>query len=285
MAAAGMELSTKLALPLIFNISSYSLTSTNKRTKCYMPQLFPEARIDQRQAWWNKPYAAMGGHLIPQRALNPPLRLCNRQIYREKSLTYEPRFAQIKGPVYVRGFFQSFLYFPSIINEFGDRLRDFLRSSGGDSLKRESAHSVCIHIRGSDLSRPPFSSVYGLKLSQYRTYILRSLENLNYNGISLIRVFTDDVPLASSVLQPLDLHLEFDTSCYESDFNPLVLMQRMATHHKFIGSRGSTFSWWVARLISGNGGSVSFPHQWSSLPHLTGDDVYLPSWHRTTVDN
>jgi len=122
---------------------------------------------------------------------------------------------------------------------------------------------LAIHLRLGDY-RDIAPQLIPKKESLFRTALL-----LGPNA----RVYSDEPAEARSYFKNYkDGVLDFEDSSDDA-FSTLI---KMASHEKFIGSY-STFSWWVARMITRRGGKVQFPE----LPDRKFSKISVPEdWTR-----
>jgi len=188
-------------------------------------------------------------------------------VLEEKSYRYDRRIEDIAGSCYLRGYFQSWLYFDNCSASlkqafdpvFGasDRAKEFASAMSQDAL--------IVHVRAGDyLKNPKINAVHGVLDADYYH---RAIEAMREKGrASKIYCFSDNMPAALEILKGQD-----DISFVEgfSAADDLFLMSQGKSH--IIAN--STFSYWSAWLAKTSDPYVIAPQAWFSAEELKRTDT------------
>lgn len=198
------------------------------------------------------------------------LRSGSQKIFRESSFMYDERIQNIKGPVRLRGYFQSWKYF----SEFSAEVRYVVNDS---LIVSPQAHNILskidsmnlnvVHIRRGDYTN--LQNYHGLTSINYYKRSRNILSRLEQNPKFI--VFSDDIQMAREIWPEAEMYVSQNE--IPSPFENLLLMSK---GRNFIGSN-SSFSWWASYINSEQGIKI-FPRPWfSSLVNDTRD-LLLPDW-------
>jgi hypothetical protein len=198
-------------------------------------------------------------------------------IFRERTAAYDSRFATLRAPVALVGYWQSSRYFAPI----GATIRDHCRSTGttdGENTRWlkaiEQSDSVCIHVRRGDFlhaaerHRPPAMAYYERAMGQVR----KRIANPRFF------VFSDDWPWVRRHFTAGDLVL---VDCNSPEAAAAELMLMAACRHHIIAN--STLSWWGAWLAARPGQIVIAPDPWFHRGRPT-PDLLPQEWIKISRD-
>lgn len=208
---------------------------------------------------------------ITQRLLPTQL----KKYYLEKEFSYQHRFEQLGSNVYLKGYWQSELYFSSI----KEKIRSVFTLAPAHYIKAATfieelnqMNSVAIHIRKGDYLIPPYSSYYAnIDLNYYNQAI--ALLNSRFTALKLF-VFTDDVNWVKSNLHlnlPYTLVSTIYTNTMYEDFKGM----QSCKYHIIANS---SFSWWTAWLSERTDKVVVAPQKWFNHGPSDTQDLLPKSW-------
>lgn len=269
--AAGRSLSLKIGLPLSLDLRHY-----NRR---------------REHGFALTPYG-LDTTSLPDRDL-PPLprkqpiasalyRLMGRQPrrYHEAHLGFDPAMADISGPAWIDGYFQTERYF----SDFADTIRsDLTPKTSPDPVNakwleeiQNEPRAVSLHVRRGDYVRNErFAAFHG---SCTPTYYERALEHIRgeISAEPIIYAFSDD---PEWVRENLNLNAEVKVVGHNDasrNFEDIRLMS--ACRHHIIAN--SSFSWWGAWLNPRTEKRVVAPARWFAAPQTVNPDIWAEGWTR-----
>lgn len=197
-------------------------------------------------------------------------------VLEEKRFSFDPSVLEVKGNIYLEGYWQSEKYFSAIRNIL---LREFTFKYEQDAKRREIAEqiqkteSVSLHIRRGDYVLNDLTNkVHGLCSIDYYNkavnHIIQKIPNSHFF------IFSDD---------PSWVHENFKTDHpvtivehneASTDSEDLRLMS--FCRHNIIAN--SSFSWWGAWLNAYPGKIVISPKRWFNDPALDAKDIIPEGW-------
>lgn len=181
----------------------------------------------------------------------------------------------LKNPVYIRGFWQTPMYFTGCVEEIRRELsvRDPAVGQNAGLLKElDLENSVSVHVRHGDNANQVASEHGVLPLEYYReaaNKIAQQVDNPRFY------VFSDDPGWAKT-----NLHLPYKTSFvdWNNDKNNFEDMRlQTACKHHIVGN--STFSWWSAWLGKKAGQIIYAPKCYYVGQDISETDYYPPDWN------
>ena len=194
----------------------------------------------------------------------------------ENHFRFDPKVygRSVRGPVSVRGFWQSERYFSDI----EDVIRRELvvhRELSGKNLETANAIrnsvSVCVHVRHGD-NAGPIAERLGVLPAAYYAVAMGAL-NQELRGAHFF-VFSDDISWARQVL-PAHLKTTYvDHNRGDRSHEDLRLMV-FGKHHVIANS---TFGWWGAWLGKKDGQIVYAPRRYYQNIDRPNPDLYPPAW-------
>ncbi len=198
------------------------------------------------------------------------------RILREHNIGFIPEILELKGDVYLEGYWKNEKYFldikETIRKEFTLR-NPFSKTAQGikDSIFVETC-PVSIHVRRGDYVKDAKTAKYhGVCSTEYYrdafAYISLRVP------ISRVFIFSDDIEWSKNNMT-FDFPVTFVSQEGVSDYEELILMSYCK--HNIIAN--STFSWWGAWLNMNEDKIVVAPMRWLAK---TGNDYYEeipPTW-------
>ena len=183
---------------------------------------------------------------------------------------FDPRVLKIGPNKIISGYFQSWKYFESDIEE----IRSFMRENQIMNEKTihilksfETENWTGVHVRRNDYLK--YQSIFGLTSEEYFDRALRIITTLEEP--EKIIVFSDDVELARQVMPKAEMNIS------QSDVpNPAQNLMLMGHAKSFIGSN-STYSWWAAFQLQSDA-TIIFPRPWFANKTIEISDILMPSW-------
>lgn len=205
-------------------------------------------------------------------------------LYKEKCKGFDPNVLNLKGDVYLDGFWQSFKYFcdydrlelfrdlrPMILNK-----DTFMKLA--DKIKL-APNSVAVHIRRGDymLKKNNYNNRFGVLSEQYYSHA-KTIISEEFSSISWF-IFTNDIDWSSSIFKVSD-NTTFISGRGLYDFEELELMS--LCDHQIIAN--STFSWWGAYLNENSEKKVFAPNPWMKDNSLRTSDLIPEEWIQLNSD-
>lgn len=199
---------------------------------------------------------------------------------REASLAYDPRVAQVTGPVWLEGYFQSERYFArhaeTIRAELTPRPAPDPENARWLAEIRDEPRAVSLHIRRGDYVRnPKFAAYHG---SCTPAYYAAALDHVaaRLGAEPVIFAFSDD---PAWVAENLELPAEIRVVGHngpDRNYEDLRLMSA-CRHHI---TANSSFSWWGAWLNPDPAKVVATPDTWFADPSAVNPDIWPEGWAR-----
>jgi len=208
-------------------------------------------------------------------------RLARRLGYRPKGTvgeqvrTFDASILDAPNGSRLRGYFQSWRYFPSVADLIRAEMRQLLEPS--EWFARTSAYLshihpwTAVHIRRGNYVDIPSMGIAKLDYYERALGLLDKLEGRT-NRI----IFSDSPDLVRSTLDRNFLNsVEILESPAEVRPIEILLLMSFADH---MVTANSTFSWWAAWLGERSGRRVICPRPWLDDPGHNDRDLLVPSW-------
>jgi hypothetical protein len=227
--------------------------------------------IEANQEEINQLYSSTTLNRSIQALLPPPF----KHYFREKHFAYQSGFNKLGPNVYLKGYWQSELYFSSIADQVKATftLKPEYYSSVLSLIEEiKTSESVSIHIRKGDYLLHPYSEYYASLESAYYNNALAALQE-NLPHLKLY-VFTDDLKWVKENLAlpiPFTLISGVQTRSMYEDFQAMLSC-------KYHIIANSSFSWWTAWLSAREGKKVIAPKQWFKNGPTDTQDLVPKSW-------
>ncbi len=195
-----------------------------------------------------------------------------------KSYIAEPRFeftdmaAQVKGDVFLDGYWQSERYFSVIQSEIKRDFSTFKQSISPTALpileQIKTINSVCIHVRRGDYLTNPRYVVLGLD------YYHKAIEQLTSQFSDLhFFVFSDDMDWCRANFET-DSNFTFVSDNQRFTLRDEFEMMQSCQHHIIANS---TLSWWAAWLNENHKKVVICPQKWF-FDRTSTQDLLPETW-------
>ena len=205
------------------------------------------------------------------------LRLKRNTHLLENGFAFNSNFFDVKPPIYIDGYWQSYKYFESIEPQL--RQEFSLKSPLSElnlkiSKKISSVNAVSVHVRRGDyVSNKQTNSVHGVCSLDYYRAAIQSIIGRVENPVFFI--FSDDIAWVKDNLAISSGAVYVDHNSGRQSYNDMYLMS-LCQHHIIANS---SFSWWGAWLGSNPNKIVISPKQWFINDTIT-DDLIPKSWVR-----
>ena len=196
--------------------------------------------------------------------------------YTERHPGYDNEIQQLKGSVYLEGFWQSEKYFKPIENIIRKEFVVNTVPAGiNETLlqKIKTVNSVSVHVRRGDyISDPETNKLYGVCSVAYYE---RAMEYVSAKVKDpCFFVFSDDMEWTMANVQSLKHSIEYMGHNQDLPHEDLRLMY--SCKHNILAN--SSFSWWGGWLNNHPGKIVIAPDRWNNIP---GTESIVPdSWIR-----
>lgn len=198
-------------------------------------------------------------------------------IFTQSVFNYTPELEHISGNCYLRGYFQSPLFFAGAEDAVraAFALEGAVSSSARAKAQEIGEGSVALHVRRGDyLAHKGASAFHGtMDYAYYERALALAASKLD---VAKIYIFSDDPDYASAMFA------HNPKACFvrgESEYDDMHLMSKARAH--IIAN--STFSWWSAWLDPRPDALVIAPNAWFSEQAMASNDtrdIYPPGWLR-----
>ena len=256
--AAGLNLSKKTSSPLILDISLVGIGGSN-HGKTLINFNLGNVKVKDR-------VTKISGFTFLKRldnkiALSIPfydyIRNNKSNVYTAREIGFEPAFAALEKPMYLKGYFQSYKYLENITSELFEMFKISNPSNWFESKLSllEELNPTIIHIRRGDYLK--LQDDFGLLPLRYYLDAISRLDDYERN--KPIWIFSDSPEIVTSEIANSDLaNAEVMFSPPEVTVNEILYLM---SRGKRIVISNSTFSWWAA-YFSQNGTKVFAPEFW-----------------------
>lgn len=261
--AAGRSLALANKCQLKLDISR---TDTYKRCNEHELNIF---NIKAEIANTEEIHRLIGSQIKFARFLRRKLELTKKTHFIECGASYEPTFIDIKQPIYLEGYWQSYKYFEPYDIKIRSELT-FNKPLGGTNseiaVSIDRVNSVSVHIRRGDyISNPAFAKVHGFVGIDYYNKALQRICNEIVSPVFF--VFSDDIAWAKENLRLGKNAIFVSHNTGASSFEDMRLMS--LCKHNIIAN--SSFSWWGAWLNNYANKIVIAPQKWFADRSVVAD--------------
>lgn len=206
---------------------------------------------------------------LPYGFISRCLRSFRVRILRKFNVGFDPKILELKGDVYLEGFWKNEKYFLDInetIREEFTLMRAFSPAAqDASNMIIGEISSVSIHIRRGDyVSNSGTAKYHGVCSQEYYRDALTYLSKRT--KISRLFIFSDDIEWVKKNMS-FDFPFTFVSNESIPDYEELLLMSYCK--HNIIAN--STFSWWGAWLNMNSNKIIIAPKRWLAK---TGNDYY-----------
>lgn len=191
--------------------------------------------------------------------------------FKEAEFAYDSDFETISSDIWLEGYFQSWKYFSSEINDIrryftfpaSNHIYDKIVSTVGSRF-------ISIHVRRGDYLISSTRNFHGLASE---SYFKRGLDLLLERENLPVVIFSDsEEPLSKFFVENSDLILYPDAKTHSG-----LYMGAMSRGRSFLISN-SSFSWWAAFLSGEDQKTVIAPRPWISQGDISGGDLLPSDW-------
>ncbi|MBF5038119.1 alpha-1,2-fucosyltransferase [Methylophilus sp. 13] len=202
------------------------------------------------------------------------------KVFKENGLLFNPLINNIKGDIYLDGYWQSEQYF----KEHESIIRSDFRITTHPSLenlqtleKINSSKSISLHIRRGDyVNNSQTNAIHGVcSLGYYQEALQLLKRKLDARDLHVF-VFSDDHSWVEKNLI-IDAEVTYvRNNSAKTNYEDLRLMS--ACQHHIIAN--SSFSWWGAWLNPNTDKIVIAPKNWFKSTELNSKDIIPSNWIR-----
>ena len=194
--------------------------------------------------------------------------------FKETQFHYMKEFDSIQPPCFLKGHWQSILYFKNFQNEIVQELIPNIKFNNdhtNDIKEVNSRESICVHIRRGDYIKSQKTNNYHgtCPISYYKkavTIITQTCKNPHFY------IFSDDLSWVKK-----EIKLEFPTTYVDNNESTLFDFNLMRNCKYFIIAN-STFSWWAAWLSKHDKKIIIAPHNWFNIKNINCKDLIPKNW-------
>ena len=270
-AAAGYALATRLEGELEFEL--FNFRTRTGREFALTPFPIGGRVIHTKRTFSNRLLRKAEKTLRPFGYIHAPS--WKGPVLEEKSYRYDRRIEDVAGSCYLRGYFQSWLYFHNCSTSLKQAFDPFFGASdrAKEFASAMSQDALIVHVRAGDyLKDPKINAVHGVLDADYYH---RAIQCMQKKGrASKIYCFSDNMPAALEILKD-HTNISFVEGFSAAD--DLFLMSQGKSH--IIAN--STFSYWGAWLTRSTEPIVIAPRAWFSkeeLKRTDTSDLYPSNW-------
>ncbi len=266
--ASGYGIAQKVGVDLVLDLSAMANYDTWEfgLDVFNLPDNLEIAHVDARQD--NKLLGKLTKHLN------------KNSIAKEHSHSFCPELFEISAPCYLKGYFQSPLYFRHCKKEIRTFIKPAKELTGKNekrlNLINNNKHSVSLHVRRGDyLKSNESAAAHGVLGKSYYDAALKIFEKLYGDDFGLF-LFSDDSEWAEETFSNyprVDASGDKNAVAWED----LHLMSQC--QHNIIAN--STFSWWAAWLNETEDKTVIAPRHWFGREkhrHTPSFDMFPDGW-------
>lgn len=201
-----------------------------------------------------------------------------RTYVREQGMRFDRRILELRGDLYLDGYWQSERYFSDIADTIKDDLQ-IVEDMDDANLRMaeqiQDSRSVSVHVRLGDFARDPITrKVHGVLGAEYYSAAVRLLAE-RVPGARFF-VFSDEPEralAASGLADPVTTVVDFNPAA--RNYSDLRLMA-LCDHHVIANS---TFSWWGAWLGEQLGSTITVaPTRWFGAADRDSSDIIPSRW-------
>jgi len=185
---------------------------------------------------------------------------------------YFPKILNLKGGIYLDGFWQSEKYFKDIENILRDEFT--IKEKLEDNLLNAiiSTNSVSIHVRRTDyVTNPGANKIHGVCGLDYYNNAIVKITNLVKTPHFF--VFSDDIEWSKNNIK-INFPITFVEHGADKNYEDLTLMS--LCKHNIIAN--SSFSWWGAWLNNNPNKIVIAPKKWLNNNKIDKRRMVIESW-------
>jgi hypothetical protein len=265
--AIGRHLSIKNNDVLIVDNSFLNITNASGYTlRSYELDIFPITPAIQNQEKYF-------GKTILSRIRS---KLSRIKYVGERSFKFIPEVLDLRGDIYLEGFWQTEKYFRDI----ADIIRDDLiflpgLNDANTQVARQinTCNAVSLHVRRTDYVSKDAAATYH-NLCSLSYYFNAIEEVVKAVPDAVFFLFSDDMPWVRENLQLDYPHYFIDHNKGKDSYADMQLMS-MCKHHIIANS---SFSWWSAWLNKYEHKIVVAPEKWFYNPEIDTSDIIPESW-------
>lgn len=184
----------------------------------------------------------------------------------------------LRPPVELRGYFQSWRYFCTVADELSSQMSQLVDPSPAvyrhlDELQK-LGQWVAVHVRCGDFLDPALLGLHGKTQREYYERALSLLEDLR-SPLPMV-VFSDDPARARSLLDGLRPEMCFLP--LDPEIRPMDWIY-ILSHASSVVTANSSYSWWVAWLAEQREAwPIICPRPWFADTSIPEQDLLPLSW-------
>lgn len=206
-----------------------------------------------------------------------------KQVQYEKSFSFDKSFLNVKGQIYLQGYWQSPKYFESIESSLREEFQmKFNLSEKGKELVNEieNVDSICLNVRRTDFvniqSTSQLLGFVGLDFYEKASALMaKKISNPRFY------VFSDDI---SWCRDNFDFLNKFSVNFVDHSFkgNKFSEYLTIMSHCKHFIIPNSTFAWWGAWMSKNDNKIVYCPKKWfsDSIRNYEASSLIPLDWER-----
>lgn len=204
-------------------------------------------------------------------------------IINEDKFEYNPNYKNVKGNIFLNGYWQSEKYFNEISNALKKdfQLSITLSEEEDEVLNQIKRHeSVCIHFRRTDFINQSGIKVHGMPSMEYYS---KSLEMLSekFSNLELF-IFSDDIDWCIDNFTP---NFKVNYIKIKNKSHEFASEFKLMINCKHFIIPNSTFSWWAAWLSENQNKQIFVPNKWFEDKELQSQTTFMhpDNWCKVNV--
>lgn len=213
---------------------------------------------------------------LKEKILQKLLPTYKRDVYKEKKYHYDKNFFNGQKHQYLKGYWQSELYFSKYKKEIVSAFQikdEIINNVKPLIVKHKDLRTLAIHIRRGDYLRNPEIVEWHGVLT--KDYYLKAFTLLQEKAkIDKVLFFSDDPAWVEKELIPIISGENVSNLLSTNQYEDFFLMQHCT--HNIIAN--SSFSWWAAYLNPNPNKIVVAPKNWFNKAPYDTKDLYPQNW-------
>ncbi len=215
-------------------------------------------------------------HFLKERKIEKLLPNYKRRVYKEPHYHYDKKFFNASNNVFLKGGWQSPLYFLSIEEKLKEILTiksSLINEVASLAEQFQNTNTLAIHVRRGDyLRKPIILNWHGVLGKDYYVKAFNTIRSKT--TIDRVLYFSDDTDWVTEKLLPEIPGEIISNTVATSQYHDFYLMQHCK--HNIIAN--SSFSWWAAYLNPNPNKIVVAPERWFNKAPLNTKDLYPQGW-------
>lgn len=204
----------------------------------------------------------------------------NSKIFKESSAHFDKEVSYLLVGSTLRGYFQSWKYFPCYAQEIRVQIANVINPSDWYQKLRTDYESdsrwIALHVRRGDYLNSKIRDLHGIVAVDYYARAIEKIDS-QFDTELPLKIFSDDSAAAQTIFRDFKHRIEYIHE--PPDSRPIETMLLMSMSSGLI-TANSSFSWWAAWLGESATRPVVVPDPWFRSKSFNPEDLFLPNWIR-----